>query len=59
LEKVFEDAVKSKAYAEFLEKIDSELGYANGADAEKQLEEHYVKWGRLLKELKESGLQIN
>lgn len=51
LEKAFTDAIHSKAFADFLDKIDADLGYANSTETEKQIEEDYGKWGNIIKDL--------
>lgn len=50
-EKFFGDAVRSKTYEEFSEKNFAKTTSLSGADAEKLVEEQYLGWGRILKEL--------
>lgn len=51
LERAFTNATKSNAFAKFLIETDTVLTYATGVDTEKLLEEEYVSWGKIVKEV--------
>jgi len=51
LEKAFTNVIQSKAFADYLIKIDADLGYADSIETGKQIEEDYVKWGKIVKDL--------